>query len=43
MSKRLRSLDHQIAVNDDFKGFYKMPIEERHKTLDKNMSEPLNT
>ena len=43
VSKRLKNLDHQITLNDDFKGFYKMPMDERRKTLDKNMSEPLNT
>lgn len=26
VSKRLRSLDHQITTDDEFKGFYKMSI-----------------
>ena len=43
VSKRLRNLDHQIVPDDGFKGFYKMSLEERLKTLDKNLTEPLNT
>ena len=42
VAKRLQNLDHSITPNNDsFKGFYKMSIEDRLKTLNKEMAQPL--
>ena len=42
-SKRLENLDQQITQDDDFKGFYKMSMQDRLKVLNKNMVDTLNT
>ena len=42
VAKRLKMLDQEITSNDDFKGFYKMSIDDRLKKLDKNIVGTLN-
>ena len=42
VAKRLKKLDQEITSNDDFKGFYKMSIDDRLKKLDKNIVGTLN-